>query len=166
MKNISVKLQIANLVIAILFLAFTITAVYLTTTWIPPVLPGDPGAAFFPRIALGVMFIFSFLLLLRSLRFSKAKTDTADKPGKTVTIEIVGFVMTIVYSSLLVIGMAIAAFEISAFAFLAIMLGVRTGRWTWASITALISMLLMYAVFILVLRVRLPLLFLPDYIRF
>lgn len=162
MKNISIDLRKADIVGSVLFLIFSVGAIYVTTTWIPPVLPGDPGAAFFPRIALVVIFIFSTLLLLQGLR-NKAKSEG---DGTRVNIELSGLIATIVYSSLLVAGIKFAAFEISVFAFLAYMLGIRTGRWVWAIVVALISMILMYFSFIILLRVRLPLLFLPEYLGF
>lgn len=165
MKKITVDLIRSDLVISVLLLAFSATAIYATTTWLPPVLPGDPGAAFFPRTALGIMFIFSLFLLIRSIRFSG--TEPADgKERKTVTIDVGGLSATIAYSALLVIGIAVASFEISAFAFLTYMLGIRTRRWTWAVVVAVISMLVMYVCFVVLLKVRLPLLFLPDYIGF
>lgn len=166
MKNIIVSLRTGNLVGAILTLIFTVFAAYVTTTWIPPVLPGDPGAAFFPRIALAIMFVFGVILLLQSLRGSRAESlsDEVEEPG--VSLEVSGLTLTILYSSLLVIGIWLASFEISAFAFLAYMLGLRTGRWPWAIATSIVAVLAMYALFVLVLQVRLPLLFLPWYIQF
>lgn len=166
MKNIQVSLRSGNLVGAILTLAFTVFAAYETTTWIPPVLPGDPGAAFFPRIALAIMFVFGVILLIQSVRGSKAEQISDDVAPPKVTIELSGFVLTLFYSALLVAGIWFASFEISAFAFLTYMLGIRTGRWPWSVITSIIAIAAMYVLFVLVLQVRLPLLFLPSYINF
>lgn len=166
MKNISINLRKADMVGAVLFIIFSIAAFYATTTWIPPVLPGDPGAAFFPQIALIVILIFSALLLLQSFRKKANATDDDPTRARTVNIELSGLIATIAYSGLLVAGIAFAQFEISVSAFLAYMLGIRTGRWVWAAIVALISMVLMYFSFIILLKVRLPLLFLPEYLGF
>lgn len=165
MKNISFDLIKSDLVIALLLLAFSAIAAFTTTTWLPPVLPGDPGAAFFPRTALGIMFVFSLLLLFRSIRVSRTEPAEGEE-RKTVTIDVGGLFTTIAYSALLVAGIAVASFEISAFAFLTYMLGIRTGRWAWSAVVAVISVLVMYVCFVALLKVRLPLLFLPDYIGF
>ncbi len=166
MKNISINLRKADMVGAVLFTIFSVGAIYATTTWIPPVLPGDPGAAFFPQIALIVILIFSAVLLFQSFR-NKAKANEEDPTRSlTVDIELSGLIATIAYSGLLVIGIAFAKFEISVFVFLAYMLGIRTGRWIWASAVGLVSMGLMYLTFIILLKVRLPLLFLPEYLGF
>lgn len=163
-KSISVKYRTADIIGAILILIFAAAAIYATTTWLPPVLSGDPGAAFFPRIALGIMVFFSTVLLFQRVRTSQIETDSEE--SKSAEIPIGPLCAAVCYSGLAVIGIAIAAFEISGFAFLAFMLGVRTNNWFWAIITALISVLLMYFIFIILLNVRLPLLFLPEYFGF
>lgn len=166
MKIINITMRSANIVIALLVLVGTAIAAYATTTWIPPVMPGDPGAAFFPRIALAVMFVFSAILLLQTLRRPASDQTKGEQRTKSVSIELSGFIVTLIYSSLLVIGIELASFEISCFAFLAYMLGLRTGRWPWSIVTALISTVCIYLLFVLALQVRLPLLFLPSYISF
>lgn len=150
----------ADIIVGVLILIGAAAAAFATTTWLPPVLPGDPGAAFFPRIALTVMFVFAVIMLTQSFRGGKSASDV------TVTIELRSILTTALYTSLLVIGLELASFEIACFTFLAYMLWIRTGRWRWAIVTSLISTISLYALFVLALQVRLPLLFLPDYISF
>lgn len=164
MTTVTIKLRRADIACAVGLIAFSLATGYVTTTWIPPILPGDPGAAFFPRIAICVIFVFSVLLMAQHmLRARKAGDAPA---GKTVRVEIGQFGATVLYSGLLVVGTGVIGFEVSAFAFLFVLLGLRTGRWGWAAITSAVSTVAMYLIFVLVLTVRLPLALLPAYISF
>lgn len=165
MKNFTFDVKVADLVCAALFVALVLIAGYITTTWLPPVLPGDPGAAFFPRIALAVIFIFGLVLLINSVRAVKAEAGGERQTKQTVSIDLWQFAATFFYSILLIAGIGYAGFELSTFAFLLFLLGRRSNRWVWAVITSVISVAIMYLVFIIVLKVRLPLMFLPNYIE-
>lgn len=170
MSNWTADLRLADLVSAILVIGFSIGAFLITTTWIPPNLPGDPGAAFFPRISLAVMFLFSVILLLQKVRAPRqAKTadEAPDQAPKatTVTFDLNQLFLTVIYSGLLVAGIAFVGFEVSAFVFLLYILGRRTGRWVWSVITSLIAVAAMYFAFVILLQVRLPMTFLPTYLN-
>ena len=64
MNKVSLNLKTVDIVVGILFIILSLVAWYITTTWIPPILPGDPGAAFFPRIAIAIILFFSVLLII------------------------------------------------------------------------------------------------------
>lgn len=164
MTNLTVNIRTADLVVAILLIGVSMFAVYVTTTWLPPVLPGDPGAAFFPRIALAVVLLFSLVLLLQSA--TKSRQTEADQSALTATIDLGQFVITIVLSGLMVAGLGYVGFEVSAFAFLIVLLGTRSGRWLWSVVVSAISVAIMYLVFVIALQVRLPLTFLPYHLDF
>lgn len=164
MTNLTVNIRTADLVVAILLIGISMFAGYVTTTWLPPVLPGDPGAAFFPRIALAVVLLFSLVLLLQSA--TKSRLTEADQSALTVTIDLGQFVITIVLSGLMVAGLGYVGFEVSAFAFLIVLLGMRTSRWLWSVVVSAISVAIMYLVFVIALQVRLPLTFLPYHLDF
>ncbi|MFC1666030.1 tripartite tricarboxylate transporter TctB family protein [Pseudomonadota bacterium] len=165
MNEWKASLRTADIVGAILLIVLSIVAYYITTTWIPPILPGDPGAAFFPRMSLGIIFLFSILLLaqkfiaLRRAQIEKRATET-----ESISIDVTQFFIALVFSGLLVGCMAVIGYELAAFGFLFALLGWRTGRWLWALLTSLIAVGVMYLVFVVVLTVRLPLLFLPKYL--
>lgn len=164
MKNVTVNVRTADLVAAILLIGGAIFAGYITTTWLPPVLPGDPGAAFFPRIALTVVLLFSLVLLLQTA--TKTKREEPDQSARVVPIDLSQFALTILASCLLVAGLGYVGFEASAFVFLLVLLGIRTGRWLWSAIVSAISVAIMYLVFVIALQVRLPLTFLPYHLDF
>ncbi|MFY0615242.1 MAG: tripartite tricarboxylate transporter TctB family protein [Hyphomicrobiaceae bacterium] len=164
MTNLTVNIRTADLVVAILLIVISVFAGYVTTTWLPPVLPGDPGAAFFPRIALAVVLLFSLVLLVQSA--TKFRLTEADQSALTVTIDLGQFIITIVLSGLMVAGLGYVGFEVSAFAFLIVLLGMRTSRWLWSVVVSAISVAIMYLVFVIALQVRLPLTFLPYHLDF
>lgn len=168
MNEWKADVRIADIVGAILLIALCVFAYYISTTWIPPVLPGDPGAAFFSRIAIGVIFVFSVILLIQRLtaiRRAAAATDSTANDDNTVTIDVAKFLWALLFSGAVVAGIGFFGFEPAAFTFLFILLGWRTGRWLWAFVTSVISVGLMYLLFVPLLTVRLPLLFLPEYLN-
>ncbi len=168
MNEWKANIRIADIVGAVLTLIVCVSAWLITTTWIPPILPGDPGAAFFPRIAIGIMAVFAILLLIQHIAKAKKRaSDLEDAPAveaQSVSIDLFQFCIALLFSGAVVAGIHVIGFEGAAFAFLFILLGWRTGRWVWALITALIATGLMYLVFVTVLKVRLPLVFLPKYL--
>jgi hypothetical protein len=158
--------RIADIVVAILLLGISSVAYYITTTWIPPVMPGDPGATFFPRISLAIICFFAIVLLFQKNSTSRSQGGSEHSVDGGVTYA--GprqFFLTFVFSGLLIAGIAFVGFEPAAFAFLFGILGWRTKRWLWAFVTSAIAILIMYFVFVIVLNVRLPLLFLPPYLN-
>lgn len=171
MKKVSLNLNAVDIVVGILFIFLSATAFYITTTWIPPILPGDPGAAFFPRIAIGVILIFSIVLIFQRMISGRQSPETtvekseavADKADK-IEVEPKPFFVALAFSAVLVFLIDIIKFELAGFAFLFTLLGMRTKRWIWATIVSVIAVLIMYFVFVVVLKVRLPLLFLSPYL--
>ncbi len=157
--------RIADIVVAILLLGISFVAYYITTTWIPPVLSGDPGAAFFPRISLAVICFFAVVLLFQNISISGSQSRSESSVDGGVTNSgFRQFFLTFLFSGLLIAGIAFVGFEPAAFAFLFGILGWRTKRWLWAFVTSAIAIPIMYFVFVIVLNVRLPLLFLPPYL--
>ena len=87
MTTWKVDLRVGDIVVALLFLALAVFCAWSTTTWLPPVMPGDPGAAFFPRFALGVIAVFSASLFLRRLMSRSA--PEGDAASQTVSVDMV-----------------------------------------------------------------------------
>ncbi len=165
MSNGKEDSKTADIVLAVVLLGLSIVGYRITTTWIPPVLPGDPGAAFFPRLALAIVFFFSLVLMFQKFRTTKP----AGERGRAVGLsprspEVLRFFAILLYSGLLVAGIAYVGFETAAFVFLFGILWWRTRRWVWAFVTSAVAVPIMYFVFVIVLNVRLPLQFLPDYL--
>lgn len=165
MNKWRVDLHVGDIVAAVLLIIFAVVGIYITTTWIPPVLPGDPGAAFFPRIALVIIIVFSTLLLAqRFLAGRRRQTAEASDDG-IITVDVAAFMTAFVLSVALVAGITYIGFEPAAFVFLFVLVGWRTGRWVMALVTAVISVAVLYLIFVPLLNVRLPLLFLSPYLE-
>lgn len=164
MTNWKANLKTADIIFGLLFIFLSAIAYYITTTWIPPILPGDPGAAFFPKIAIAIILFFSVVLLIQTLRTYHSNKKVNGGAGSIIEVDVVQFLIAIVCSGALVFCIAYLKFEIAGFAFLVTLLGMRTQRWIWAVSTSVIAVLIMYFVFVVVLKVRLPLLFLPEYL--
>ena len=167
MNHLDVSQRSGDIAGALIFMGLSVGAYLVTLDFLPPVLPGDPGAAFFPRLILGVIFLFGLILLIRRLRGRHPRGG--DPGGSTNTgavIDLVSFGVTTLSVLALIVGMATVGFEPAAFGFLFILLGWRTGRWIWAGITSVIAVALMYLTFVVLLKVHLPMLFLPKYIYF
>jgi hypothetical protein len=173
MRTWTVDRRRADVVGALLFLLLAAFAYWRTTTWEPPILPGDPGAAFFPRLSISLIAIFSLVVIMRRLFFSAAESRTpsdtvSDGAGKTVSqlyrVDIASLATGIVSSGLLVAAMTLAGFEIPALIFLFALLAWRSGNWVWSAIGSVITVAVVYVVFVVLLKVHLPLAFLPKYL--
>ena len=163
MGNMTVDLKRADFIAALLLLAFGLAGTYVTTTWLLPNLPGDPGAAFFPRIAIFIIIVFSLILLIQT--YITRKISTKRSP-ETITIDLFKLFITVLTSGLLVAGIDYIGFEIASFLFLFLMLYYRTNRVFWSFFTGAVTIIALYFIFVIILKVRLPLLFFPNYIGF
>lgn len=161
LKDIQISPRTGDIAGALIFIAAGVVAYCVSLDFLPPVLPGDPGAAFFPQLIVGVMLVFSAILVIQRLR--RRKQDDIENSA-TVGVDVSSFIVTVVSVLGLILVMDYVGFEPAAVGFLFILLGWRTGRWVWALATSVIAMLLMYAIFVALLKVQLPMLFLPKYI--
>lgn len=163
MRELEIRSSTADIVGAVLVFLLSAGALYTTTLWIPPVLPGDPGAAFFPRIAIVAMLVFAMLLLVQTVLGRRRQRAVAGE-DPIIKVKVAEFLQTVLGSGLFVAGIAWIGFEAPAFVFLFVYLGVRTGRWGRSAIIAAIAVVIMWFFFIILLRVRMPLLLLPEYL--
>lgn len=163
MRELEIRSSTADIVGAILVFGLSAGAFYITTLWIPPVLPGDPGAAFFPRIAIIALAIFAIVLLVQSV-VGRRRRRAASGEDTIIRVKVGAFAQTVVGSGLFVAGIAWLGFEVPAFVFLFAYLGARTGRWAQSAMIAAIAVVIMWFFFIILLRVRMPLMLLPDYL--
>lgn len=161
-KDIRISQRTGDIAGALIFIAVGIIAFLVTLDFLPPVLPGDPGAAFFPRLIVSVLILFGVILVIQRLRGRTPDDDSTN----TVDVDVASFTVTVGSVLGLILVMDYVGFEPAAVAFLFILLGWRTGRWIWALITSVVAMLLMYLTFVALLKVQLPMLFLPKYIYF
>ncbi|KAA0972618.1 tripartite tricarboxylate transporter TctB family protein [Aureimonas fodinaquatilis] len=155
-----------DLATSVVLLGLCAFGFYLTLSFAPPVLRGYPGAAFFPQLILVLLSVLSVCLLVRSLRRASADKQAgrvipANSPlGENGAL----FLIAVVTAIGMVVLMPIVGFEIAAFTYLAGYLYFRFRKPLPTLIGAASGMLVLYVLFVLALRVQLPLKFLPYYL--
>ena len=143
---------------------------YETFNMMKPILPGYPGDAFFPRLAVGYTLIIAALILLRGIllpRFAAAPGESSH-----VSVHWLEFLsvaaLVLVYAELL----PPVGFELTTLGFMLILLvprfAVQQGlvqSVVKAVALTIPTIIILYGVFALLLGIHLPLLFLPRYIQ-
>ncbi|HIM72988.1 MAG TPA: hypothetical protein EYM43_08555 [Alphaproteobacteria bacterium] len=143
---------------------------YETFNMMKPILPGYPGDAFFPRLAVGYTLIIAALILLRGIllpRFAVAPGEPSH-----VSVHWLEFLsvaaLVLVYAQLL----PPVGFELTTLGFMLILLvprfAVQHGlvqSVVKAVALTIPTIIILYGVFALLLGIHLPLLFLPRYIQ-
>jgi hypothetical protein len=159
----------ADLGAAIALGLFCAWAYAVTTGFDPPVLRGYPGAAFFPQLILGVLAVLIVALFaraLRALRSPPGHEEAAEKRAAAgeVRLDLAAFGLIVGSVFLLIAGIRLFGFEPAATIFLAALLGLRSGRWLRSLIIAAVSAIVMYFLFVQLLKVHLPLALFPRYL--
>ncbi len=161
MKTIEVDNRYVDIFFAVLFIGLFAGAFVVSLAFEPPVLSGDPGAAFFPQLICTVSLFFSVILLFQRI----FRAGRSSSKGRT-SIDLPPFLASFFLVAGLIFAMVRIGSEISFFSFLFILMGWRTGKWFWAFMVAIVSTIVLYGVFVILLNVHLPLLFLPKYVNF
>ena len=120
---------------------------------------GYAGAALFPQIALGLLILCSGKILLeRLLERWRGQGDS----GAAIDLDIAGLVPMVAVTLAYALLLDRIGFEICTFVLMAILLGrrMRLVNTIWLSA---VTTLVIYAVFVLLLEVDLPVRFLPAY---
>lgn len=141
-----------------------------TYSFMPSMLPGYPGDAFFPRIILIFMLACS-IAASAEIVLPDLRRNRHDEARRTIEIDIVA--VGIIAAAVIVYAVALsyAGFEISTFVFVLVLLtpalaGSRMFALAKAAGIALAAVIVLYFCFVIFLDVDFPLLFLPRYIQF
>jgi putative tricarboxylic transport membrane protein len=153
-----------------IIIAVTILLYWNTYSFLPSMLPGYPGDAFFPRIILASMLVCSIAALVEIIVPGARKTRHDDERRSVeINVTALGAVAgaVIVYA----IALSYVGFEISTFAFVLALLtpalsGPKMFAFAKAAGIALVAVVVIYFCFVIFLDVDFPLLFLPRYIHF
>lgn len=146
---------------------------YETTNMTPPILPGYPGDSFFPRLVLMFGLICAVTILIKAtLRPRGAQLAPGEAP--TFSIHWLEFLTVCVLVTAYGVLLVPVGFEIMTFVLMLALLGPRmaagsdhpTRSLGYAFALSLATTLFAYVGFGLLLRIPLPLLFLPRYIYF
>ena len=151
-----------------------------TFSFAPPMLPGYPGDDLFPRLILGLVILCGVPLFARRLIEKLARRGAAGDE-ETFDIDAGGFAITAAIVFAFPFLLPYIGFEIATVAFLTILFTTRLhGPVTAEVVTpaiiraallkslavSTVTMLVLYAVFVILLKVSMPVLFLPKYIQF
>lgn len=150
--------------------AAAIVLYWNTYSFMPSMLPGYPGDAFFPRIILTFILACSIAAAIEIAAFS-AREKKRDESRPVLDVDVTGIAMVSAAVIIYVIALAYVAFEISTFLFVLALLtpaltGSRLIAVAKAAGIALVTVLVIYFCFVILLDVDFPLLFLPRYVHF
>lgn len=159
MKSIEIPRRRADIFLYSGFLLLTVVAYSVTGSFPSPLLAGYPGSAMFPRLVLIVMGIICIFGLVRVLVSPSRATDLPllfEFRGYLLTVcSLIGFALLLTY-----VGM-----EVAVFVFIAGGVFVRSRRVLLSAGAGLISVVVVYGLFVQALSVHLPLTVLPRYLQ-
>lgn len=168
-----VPMKPAVLIATTLVLAWLLFMAYETTNMSPPILPGYPGDSFFPRIAIIFAVICALIVLLKGV-FLPRGAQLAAGENTSFPLRWLDFVsiciLVVTYGEML----NLLGFEIVTFVLMTVILVPRiaVGGFSiarsvaYAAGTSLVTTFIFYVAFGLLLRIPLPLFFLPRYIQY
>lgn len=150
--------------------AAAIVLYWNTYSFMPSMLPGYPGDAFFPRIILTFILACSIAAAVEIVAFGAHEKERGE-PRSGIGIDIVGIAAVAAAVIVYVIALSYVAFEISTFVFVLALLtpaltGSRMIAVAKAAGIAAVTVLVLYFCFVILLDVDFPLLFLPRYVHF
>jgi len=168
-----VPMKPAVLIATALVLVWLAFMAYETTNMMPPILPGYPGDSFFPRLAIIFAVICALIVLMKGLILPRGAQLAA---GENATFPLRWFdflsvcVLVVAYGEML----SLVGFEIVTVVLMTVILapriavgGISAARSiVYALGMALVTTLIFYVAFGLLLRIPLPLMFLPRYIHY
>lgn len=168
MNSLRVAAPRADIGAGIIIALFSAWAFYITLSFDPPALKGFPGAAFFPQVILIALLALGGALLVRGLMRSTRPAPQAashEQSGEKSEFEfdLLPFLISLGGVLVMLAVMEATGIEIAAALYLGILLWVGTRRPLWSILMALVGTAVIYLVFVHVLNVHLPLLFMPRY---
>jgi hypothetical protein len=158
MTPFSIPRRTANIGLFTMFFALSVAGYAVTFSFPSPFLPGYPGSAMFPRLVLIVMGVLALASLLRAV-FTSADSAPQD-PVELPLAEFFAIVLSLCTFALL---LWLLGTEIAVFVTIAAGIWFRTRRIGLSVCVGLISVAVVYLLFVKVLSVHLPLLILPRY---
>jgi len=153
-----------------------------TVSFPPSMLPGYPGDALFPRLIIALIFLCGVPLFIRRLvDMVRGEDLQAGNGGRTFDVDVRGFIIVAAIALAFPILLPIFGFEITTFVILMVLFTPRfeamvkaekfdvrvvKGALTKAALFSSVTMVVLYVIFVLLLRVHMPLLFFPKYVQF
>jgi Tripartite tricarboxylate transporter TctB family len=160
LRHLRLSYAMAEAATAFAVLLGSLYLVELTFQFTHATKAGYAGAALFPQIALGLLILCSGKMLATHLleRWRGRADSTAE-----IDIDIAGLIPMVVIALAYALLLERVGFEICTFVLMIILLGrrMRLVHTVWFSA---LTTLIIYMIFVLLLEVDLPLLFLPAYV--
>lgn len=141
------------------FLIFSIAAYSVTAGFPSPLIRGYPGSAMFPRIVLVTMGVICLWGLATVLLTGRGAIG-----AKTVDIPVQAFLLIMGMLGGFAVMLKLAGMEIAVFVMIAATIWIRTRNLIIAGLSGVSAIAVAYIVFVQLLSVPLPLLFLPRYL--
>lgn len=168
-----VPMKPAVLIATALVLAWLAFMAYETTNMMPPILPGYPGDSFFPRLAIIFAVICALIVLMKGV-FMPRGAQLAAGENTSFPLRWLDFASVCILVAAYGVMLEPVGFEIVTFVLMTAILAPRIavgGHGVVRSIvyamgTALVTTIVFYVAFGLLLRIPLPLLFLPRYFQY
>ncbi len=135
----------------------------------PPLLPGYPGDAFFPRLVLGFSALFSAVVI--AMRLMPRMVAQVEKDNERFDFDPIETAITTLLVLAYMLLMGPLGFEIATTGFMFLLLWPRMlmpplkGA-VVAAAGSIVTMFLIYAAFVIGLRVSMPVSYLPAYWNF
>jgi hypothetical protein len=171
--ELTLPMKASVVVAAIVILGWFLFMFYETTNMLPPILRGYPGDAFFPRLVLVFGVMCTVTILIKAMLKPRGIQIA---PGEDASFSIHWAEYLSVCVLVIAYGVLLepVGFEITTFVLMLALLGPRMAvgsdhpaRWLgYAVVLSLATTLFAYVGFGLLLRIPLPLLFLPRYIYY
>jgi len=135
----------------------------------PPLLPGYPGDAFFPRLILGFSALFSAVVI--AMRFMPRMAAQVEGDEDRFDFDPVETAITVLLVLSYMLLMGPLGFEIATTGFMFLLLWPRilmppVKGAAVAAVGSIVTMFLIYAAFVIGLRVSMPVSYLPAYWNF
>ena len=171
--EVTLPMKASVVVATVMILGWFVFMLYETTNMTPPILPGYPGDSFFPRLVLIFGLICAATILIKAmLRRRGAQLAAGEAPSFSIHwVEYLTVCALVIGYGLLLVPVG---FEIMTFVLMLALLGPRmvvlsyhpARSLGYAFALSLATTLVAYVGFGLLLRIPLPLQFLPRYIYF
>ena len=155
--SVTIKRRHADIGLFGLFLALAILAFRHTGSFPDPLLRGYPGSAMFPRLVLAAMALFCALGIARRL----LAPDIAARP---ISLPVGGLARAVAVAAGFVLLFAAVGVEVASFIAAAGAIWLQSRRLGLALGVGVFTVIVVYAIFVQLLGVHLPLAFLPRYL--
>jgi hypothetical protein len=141
------------------FLLFSIAAYSVTAGFPSPLIPGYPGSAMFPRLVLITMGVICLWGIATMLLTGRGATG-----ARSIEIPMQSFLLIMGMLGAFAVMLTLAGMEVAILVMIGVTIWIRTRNLIISAVSGISAIAIVYLVFVQLLSVPLPLLFLPRYL--